>query len=234
MKSSYKKGKELETEFAEFMKRNLGYTKTSFDEHGIDPTVRQSGYQIDIHGEKENKHQLRKYHQAIEKSEEHEKKSKTYLIVFIIFIVYTVFVSNDIDNFLDSFLGDIIPELAGYGGIIFLAIFGFSSYQNMQKAKEEELEQKAILKRLTEYTWVECKNIKVNVKRDYITKLNNSFKRNNQEVSNKKKKRKNDRIYKKAFFVTKKGYSPDAKDLAREFKITCYVKDEEKGFIKVK
>ena len=242
MKSSHKKGQELEKEFAEFMKSNLGYNKTSFTEHGSDTVAKQSGWQIDIHGQKENKNQRKKYNDALEKSKEHEKRSNLFIALSFVFLIY-LFSSlytdlelghADLELFLDSILSDIYPKAVGFGGLILFCILSAIAVNSKQAAKKEVSKQKETYQKLTEFTWVECKNISTRVKRDMVNKLDHAFKEHNKSIKNKIKKHKQDVIYKNAYFVTSLGYASDALAKARDFKITCYVKDDKKGFIKVK
>jgi len=236
MKSSHRKGEELEKEFSEFMKSNLGYSKTSFKEHGSDTVAKQSGWQIDIHAKKENKTQRKKFNEAQEKSKEHVKKSNFFIALTFIFFFYLAFSSGykELDLFLDSILGDFIPQAVGFGGLIVFGILALLALRSKQAAEKEVSKQEEIYQKLIEFTWVECKNIKSRVKRDMVLKLDHAFKEHNKSINNKIKKHKQDVIYKNAYFVTSLGYSSDALAKARHFKITCYVKDDKKGFKQVK
>ena len=177
------------------------------------------------------KTQRKKYAAAVEKSKKHDQRSNIFIGLTFLFLLHLVLSSGDTDLVL--FL-ELIPELAGYGGLVVFGILSWLSYNSNQAAKNEILKQEEISSKLIEFTWVECKNIKSNVKRDMVLKLKHAFDEHNKSIKNKIKTHKQDVIYKNAYFVTSSGYSSDALAKARDFKISCYVKDDKKGFKKVR
>ena len=194
MKTKKDKGSELEKAFEKYMQRELGYY---FTERNIlvNGKTAVRPYEIDIHGKI-----LNKFFVWLQKIG----------FFFVIFSVLELFFSffPVIDKFLEKLFTDISPQLAG-SALFILAfagfIMGFIGKNNSIK-----------------HTWVECKNLKSNVKRTHVQKLVAAVDDHNDYVKD-QKDTKSEWETDEMILVSAKDFDIDAKNFAKKHIIQCYV-----------
>jgi len=141
------KGKKLEREFAEWMKSDLGYSKT-YLRVPVKGKVSERSYEVDIHAVK------------------HSKLMNAFWSVGIALLLLAVYAhyaeDTQIENLAARIVRTIVPDQAG-NALWILGIFGLIlGLLGRSKTKV--------------HAWVECKNQKSNVKRHQIQKLISSVK----------------------------------------------------------
>ena len=136
------KGKSLEREFGEWMKSDLGYSKTEF-RVPVKGKVSERSYEVDIHGIK------------------HSKLMNAIWIVGIALLLLSLYACITEDAYIKNVAARIIrvvnPDQAGDALGILGVIGFFLGLYGKSKTKV--------------HAWVECKNQKPNVKRHQIQKV---------------------------------------------------------------
>lgn len=237
MTTTKEKGDKLEIEFSKFMKKKLGYKSTDRKRFGKKNFSSQSGSQIDIHGEKINPRMNKKILLSEQKLKKEKGKVRTYIFLFLFFIVFDIFISTSISDFLDEVLVSFgFSNVLGFGGLLLVSILLWNAYSAQRRQESELKDIKIQSKKLSEYTWVECKNHKATVKESVIVKLWDSVNSHNKTIKSIKEAhlKKRDVIYKKMIVVSASGFSADARLKAKEKKITCYERINENTFKKVR
>lgn len=134
----------LERAFGEWMKSELGYTRTKL-RIPVKGRVADRNYEVDVYAEK------------------FSRLWDFLRIVGIVFLVLSLLVilapreMLDVHRWMEDVIASFAPELAGYG----LLIFGIAGFLLGYMGKQ----------RSTTHAWVECKDQRGNVKRAQVQKL---------------------------------------------------------------
>ena len=193
METTKEKGEILEVAFEKFMNRELGYTFTERNDF-VNGKVATRAYEVDIHGIITNP-----FYQNI--------KIIGFIIFGIALIQLLLGVIPEVEVVLENIFTSISPSLAGFSMLI---ISGLGIYIGLTGSKNS-----------IEHTWVECKNLKSNVKRTHVNKLNDSVIDRNKHVKSLKESD-NEWLVQKMIIVSAKGFDIDAKSFAKEHGIICY------------
>ncbi|TAL69045.1 MAG: hypothetical protein EPN82_08115 [Bacteroidetes bacterium] len=136
-------GKKLESDFADFMKKKLGFNKVAIRER-IKGKVTNIPIEVDVHGIKENNLYRNIFFVC--------------LYVVILSILSLIFEINEIQVFLQSIVANFVPDIKLHSAVIVvLVVFLIVSYYFKTKS--------------VKHVWVECKDHLGNVKRKDIEKL---------------------------------------------------------------
>jgi hypothetical protein len=146
MVSSSAKGKSLEREFADWMKSNLGYSKTEL-RVPITGKVSERSYEVDIH--------------AIRYSRIMNTIRVIGVIVLVVAIYAHVAEDKQITNVAARIVQVVSPQQTGNALYILGGAGVIGGFWGKSKTKV--------------HAWVECKNQKCNVKRHQIQKLMSSI-----------------------------------------------------------
>lgn len=138
------RGMSLERAFAERMKSELGYTRTTL-RVPVKGKIADRSYDVDVHGER--------YSQIWD-------RLRVVGIVCLVLAALVILLPRemrDVHKWMQSVVASFAPELAGYALVIFGVGGLVLGYMGKQKA--------------TTHAWVECKDQRGNVKRAQIQKL---------------------------------------------------------------
>lgn len=138
------RGISLERAFAEWMKSELGYTRTKLRQP-VKGRIADRNYEVDIFAQKYNR--LWDFLRIMG-------------IIFMVLAVFAIFwprEMRDVQQWMEGVVASFVPELAPYG----LLIFGVGGFLLGYMGKQRSIT----------YAWVECKDQRVNVKRAQIQKL---------------------------------------------------------------
>jgi hypothetical protein len=204
METAKKKGEILEVVFEKFMNRELGYSFTERNTF-VNGKVATRAYEVDIHGKLTNP-----LYQNI--------KIIGFIIFGIALIQLLLGIIPEVEVVLENIFTSISPSLAGFS-LLIISCLGI--YIGLTGSKNS-----------IEHTWVECKNLKSNVKRTHVNKLNNSVIDRNKYVKSLKESD-NDWLVQKMIIVSAKSFDIDAKSFANEHGIICYEWNGKNKFKKI-
>ena len=187
------KGEVLEVAFEKFMKRKLGYSFTERNTF-VNGKVATRAYEVDIHG-------------VLTNTFFKNLKVFGFIVLGVSLIQLSLGIIPEIEMILEQIFTSISPHLTGFS-LFFLG--GMGIYFGVTGSKKS-----------TEHTWVECKNLNSNVKRNHVNKLNDAVIDHNKYVK-KLKENDNEWSVKEMIIVSGKGFDIDAKNFSREHGITCY------------
>ena len=182
------RGIQLEKDFAKFMEDELDFDETKLREL-VNGNIAVRPYEVDIHGIRTNSF--------------YKNLQMIGLISFIAAILAYMGIVPEIKQFFTSIVASFSPELAGSA----LLIFGIGGLLIGYYGKN----------RKGEHIWVECKDLKTNVKRTYVMKLVNSA----EDVINNESA---DWQPTHFIMVSGSGFDQDAIGFAKEHEVDCYIR----------
>lgn len=182
--SSFKKGIELEQEFCEYLKTNLGWEKARIRSQ-MSSKYNMRGTNVDVIAQRLN-----------------QKKKKWLILasfIYCAFFIYLIYFGFKIIE---------LYEFKAYLILILAVIIGYYSYLFFKMTKTN----------ITEYGWVECKNLK---EKATIKHLQIMIVERDAHLQSEKRFK-----IVETYFVSANGFKETAYNYALEKKIKCYLKQD--------
>lgn len=143
------KGMSLEREFAEWMKSDLGYTKTRL-RVPVKGKIADRAYEVDIHAERYN-HMW-----------EVARRLGIAGLILSLLIIFLPLQMREVHQLLENLVRSFVPQLSGSALLILSVVSIVLGIRGKERAMT--------------HAWVECKDTRTNVKRAQVQKLAASVK----------------------------------------------------------
>jgi hypothetical protein len=178
------------------MKSKLGYSKTR-RRVPVKGKIADRAYEVDVHGEKSNPLAQAAFLGGI------------ILAIVAVLMLFAPSMISGLKSYIESTVARFIPSLAGGSFLVVGVIAIVLGYLGREKS--------------ITHAWVECKDLKRNVKRAHVQKLAASVKdvRDLEEAKWKPTE---------VMIVSGTDFDSDALAFAREHKFTCYRRSSRGGF----